>query len=841
MLADAPLSREDVRSVSEAETRNRARRGASAYCVIAAVLVLGTAPLDRVRFGGGVASTVLVVRLAGATALAIVAALLQTRIGRRHPRALAVLAPCVTSAVLQALVFFTGGDASPINISTIFAILGVAVLIPWPPAWTAIACAAMIGGYGVRALTAQHAALGWTFVWDLVVFTAASALAVLMSAVRQRQRASESAHGWALAAANRETRESGKRYRSLVETAGSAIIVLDAVGAVTEFNREAERVLGWRREDAIERDFVTLCVREDGRAGIRADIARSLAGQPTRGREVRMITRDGTERVVVCNSSRLEDDGGAAAGVIVCAQDISGRKRIEEALRESEARLRTVISSAPVVMFTVDAGGTITFSDGSGLSRFGLAPGEIVGQKLADVYPHRAEAFARALTGEAVSWSGTLDDAVFECRLTPLHDADGAVTGVIGLVMDVTERKQAEETRLALERTVLETQKLESLRVLAGGVAHDFNNLLVSVLGNASLLLSDLPPGARARETVLRIESAARRGSDLARQMLAYAGKGRLMNEPVDVNAVVAEMTDLLRVSMPSTLAVETDLTPELPAVDGDPTQVQQVVMNLVINASEAIGGAGGLIRIRTAAIDVDDATLQEMQRAPESAAGPHVLVEVSDTGCGMDPPTAAKIFDPFFSTKFMGRGLGLATVHGIIRAHRGALGVRSEPGHGTTFTILLPETQTASPARTVEVRPAVPAPAEPDRRTVLLVDDEEDVRAVTAHMLERLGCTVLVAADGREGVEVFRAHAQVIDATILDLTLPRMSGDNAFREIVRIRPDARVILMSGYNDENATGRLAAEGLAGFLRKPFSVSDLRSTMHRALGATRLAG
>jgi CheY-like chemotaxis protein len=255
--------------------------------------------------------------------------------------------------------------------------------------------------------------------------------------------------------------------------------------------------------------------------------------------------------------------------------------------------------------------------------------------------------------------------------------------------------------------------------------------------------------------------------------------------------------------------------------------------MNLVINASESLGERGGSIAVRTGVVELDAATLKETHHAADAAPGPHVCLQVADTGCGIDAATMARIFDPFFTTKVTGRGLGLATVLGVVRAHRGALAVDSEPRRGTTFRIFLPCAPAVAPERRIAAEPA-PRADDAEGRTVLLVDDEADVRAVTAHMLERLGCSVLQAGDGREGVEVFRAHAQLIDAVILDLTLPRLSGDKVFHAIRDIRPDARVILMSGYSDEVATRGLDALGLAGFLRKPFSVADLRSTMGRAL-------
>ena len=830
----------------DGESLARCRRWAGAYCLTSAILLLAFAVLDRTRFPQ-MADALLRVREVGALALALILGLLQTRFGARHPRAVGVLAAATMGAIEQFLALAaegilqgrapgpTLGAESPIILGTTFAMLGLAVLMPWSPVWTSFSCLLIVGEYVVTALATGQTARP-VFGEYITLFVSAAVIAVVITAVLERRRWREFVRGWELAGAHREAREREERYRSVVETAGSVIIVLNPAGRITDFNREAERVLACPREAAIGQDFASSFVVAASRPAVAAGIGRALAGEPTHAFEARMLTRDGSERVMACDTTRLLDDDGRAVGAVLCAQDVSERKRVEEALRESEARLRAVIDDAPVVLFALDQAGAITFSGGKGLARLGLLPGQRVGQSiwsaLARTYAPARTYFDRALAGETVAWTGSLGDATFECRLTPIDDGRGGVAGIIGLAIDVSERRQAEETRLALERRLLEAQKLESLGVLAGGVAHDFNNLLVNVLGNASLALGELPPSSPAREAVRRIEHAARRGSELTRQMLAYAGKETIALERVDVNAVITDTSDLLRGSIARRVALAHDLAADLPAVEGDPTQLRQVVMNLVINASEAIGDAEGSITVRTAMVELGEEDLRDTLHAPEATPGPHVCVEVSDTGCGMDAATVAKVFDPFFSTKFTGRGLGLATVLGVARGHRGALAVASTPGQGTSFRVYLPA---AAAGTRPEVATAAPAAEGPEGRTVLLVDDEADVRAVTAHMLERLGCSVLEAGDGRQGVDVFRAHARVIDAVIVDLTLPRLSGDGVFHEIRGIRPDARVILMSGHSDDRATGGLLEAGLAGFLRKPFSVGDLRATMERALG------
>ena len=826
----------------DADSLARCRRGAGAYCLAAGMLLLIFGALDRTRFPGATGA-LLFVRGAGAAALGLLLALLRTRLGARHPRALGVVAAATTGAIEQVLALAAEGGVqgaeSPINLGTTFAMLGAAVLIPWSPVWSAFACVLVVGEYVGTAVGTGRAA-GLLFDDKLTLFVAVGVVAVVISAVLQRRRWREFLQTWALAAAHREAREREKRYRSVVETAGSIIVVLAPQGSVTEFNREAERVLGWSQAAAVGRDFLPSFVTQASRATVAADIRMALAGEPTRAFEARLLARDGSERVMACGTTRLVDDAGRAVGVLLCAQDISERKRVEEALRESEARLRAVIDEAPVVLFALDRTGTLTFSRGKGLARLGLEPGQRVGEPIGDLltqtFAPAKVYFDRAFAGEPVAWTGSLGDATFECRLMPVADGRSGPAGIIGLAIDVTERKQAEDARLALERRLLEAQKLESLGVLAGGIAHDFNNLLVSVLGNASLALGELPSHAPASEALRRIERAARRGSELTREMLAYAGKHMIALERVDVNALVAETSDLLSVSIGSKVAMAYDLAPGLPAIEADPIQIRQVIMNLVINASEAIGGAEGTITVCTGVVGLGPEALRDTLHPPEAAPGPHVCVEVRDTGCGMDAATVAKVFDPFFSTKLTVRGLGLATVLGVVRRHRGALAITSAPGRGTTFRVYLPAAGAAARLEPPAAA-AAPAPGEGrEERTVLLVDDEEDVRAVTAHMLERLGCSVLQAGDGREGVDVFRAHARRIDAVIVDLTLPRLSGDRVFREIRSIRPDACVILMSGYSDERATGGLAEAGLAGFLRKPFSVADLEKALGDAARA-----
>ena len=416
---------------------------------------------------------------------------------------------------------------------------------------------------------------------------------------------------------------------------------------------------------------------------------------------------------------------------------------------------------------------------------------------------------------------------------TSLHDADGRFDGSFGVIADVTERRRLERERQKLRSRVRKAQKMESLGLLAGGVAHDFNNLLVGVLGHAGLALMELDRDSAASRSVKQIEIAALRASELTKEMLAYSGKGKFLVELIDLRLLVEEMLQLLKVTITKKAVLELDFAADLPATEGDPTQIRQVVMNLITNASEALGGSTGTIRISTGTVDADRAYLEESYLDDDLPEQRYVFLEVIDTGEGMDRETRSKIFDPFFTTKFTGRGLGLAAVLGIVRGHRGAIHVNSDPGRGTTFRVLLPATHRPAPA--VEA-PAAEAPAFRGSGCVLVVDDEELVRTVAKITLENAGFQVLLAVDGVEAVEIFRERSDQLCAVLLDMTMPRMAGDEAYREIRRIRGDAKIILSSGFNEQDAIHRFAGQPLAGFLQKPFQPRELVEKMRQVLAS-----
>lgn len=395
-------------------------------------------------------------------------------------------------------------------------------------------------------------------------------------------------------------------------------------------------------------------------------------------------------------------------------------------------------------------------------------------------------------------------------------------------------RRPLSEHHLRLQARLADTQKAESLAALAGTVAHDFNNLLSAILGNAELAMLDLSPDSETRYSLEQIEKASRRAAELTRQMLTYSGRGPHTHVPLNLTQLVEEMADLLRISMSKKCGIEYEFGRGLPAVKGDPAQLRQVVMNLLINASEACAASHAMVRLATRQIQVADGEVTGIGQDNPLRAGAYVALEVSDEGVGMDAYTKAHIFDPFFTTKKSGRGLGLAAVLGIINAHGGALRLESEPGRGSRFEVLLPALEFDA-AR--EETSGESIESWRGTGTVLLVDDEEAVREAGRRLLEKAGYTVLAACNGEQGLEVFADFADEISAVILDLSMPGMDGMEVFRTIRQSKPDMQVIVWSGFEEREVTAQLEQIGQCRFIEKPSHVRELGLALRDALQAS----
>ncbi len=411
------------------------------------------------------------------------------------------------------------------------------------------------------------------------------------------------------------------------------------------------------------------------------------------------------------------------------------------------------------------------------------------------------------------------------------RDKNGKPLRATGIHQDITRERLAEDQRRQLEIKMQQAQKLESLGVLAGGIAHDFNNILTAILGNNDLALMELSPSSTARARIEASSQAVRRAAELAQQMLAYSGKGRFLIADIDLNELVTDMGHLLKVSIAKQVVMQYHLAKNLPAISADVSQLRQVVMNLITNASEAIGERSGVVNLTTGVMDASREYLRDSYLDENQPAGLYVFLEVSDTGCGMDKETISHIFDPFFTTKFTGRGLGMAAVLGIVRGHHGAVKVYSEPGKGTTFKILFPAIN--RDAVTVNQRQKDSSPWR-GSGTVLLVDDEETLRALGKEMLEMLGFTVLLAEDGEQALEVFRRHTADVTCVILDLIMPRMGGEEAFRELRQLNKEVKVVIASGYSESDIKEKFLGKGLTGFLQKPYQLNDLQAVLQSFL-------
>lgn len=410
------------------------------------------------------------------------------------------------------------------------------------------------------------------------------------------------------------------------------------------------------------------------------------------------------------------------------------------------------------------------------------------------------------------------------------RDAEGRPLTSIGTVQEITELVLAEQKKLLQQEKMEHVQRLESLGILAGGIAHDFNNILTAVMGNAALAGRNIDEISPAREFLSRIETSTQRASDLCKQMLAYSGKGKFIVQAVDLSHLVEEMTRLMEVSIEKNVVIKYHLADNLPAVEADAAQLQQIILNLITNANEAIGSKSGVISFATGVMHADRGYLSQTITDQELPEGRYVFIEVSDTGCGMDAAVMHKIFDPFFTTKFTGRGLGMSAVLGIVRGHKGALRIYSEVGKGTTFKVLLPVSSQDYDRQQAKQAEAKHWHAD---GTILVVDDEETVREVATMLLEDMGFKTLSAVDGLDALQVYRKHQSEIVAVLLDMTMPKMDGKECFRELRRINPDVKVMLSSGYNEQDATSRFVGQGLAGFLQKPYAPEALHEKI-RAL-------
>ncbi len=506
------------------------------------------------------------------------------------------------------------------------------------------------------------------------------------------------------------------------------------------------------------------------------------------------------------------------------------RKRAEAKIRESEARLRVLVEQLPAVLWTVDQDLRFTSCVGAGLARLGLKPDEVVGKTLFEYFETDDPSFLpvaahrRAIAGEPVTFHVEWKDGSYACHVEPLRDAKGQIFGAICMSLDVTDRKQ-------LEEQLRHAQKMEAVGRLAGGIAHDFNNLLMVIQGYADLLADRLPEGNPLRRNAEQIQMAGQRAASLTRQLLAFSRKQMLAPSVISIHAVVADMEKILRRLIGEDVQLETSSVPDLWLVKADRSQIEQVIMNLAVNARDAMP-QGGRLNIETSNVELDSSC---SRHSIVMAPGKYVMLAVTDSGCGMSAETQAHIFEPFFTTKEKGKGtgLGLATVYGIVKQSGGYIWVYSEPGRGTSFKIYLPriDEQTATPSK--DNHPdakALPRGCE----TVLLVEDEEGVRQLAREYLQTNGYTVIEAPDGHTAIELAAMHSGPIDVLMTDLVMPGINGRELAERVSKVRPNIKVLFMSGYTDQAVVHQGILDENAVLLQKPFTMATLASKLREIL-------
>ncbi len=655
-------------------------------------------------------------------------------------------------------------------------------------------------------------------------------------------------------AALERLRLSEERYRIISELSSdyaySYGIAPDGAIRLEWITQAFTRITGYQAEE-LQAGVLLPLVHPDDRALIERGREELLAGRPYSA-EIRIVTKDRSVRWLSDVARPVWDSREKRVVCIYGAgEDITGRKQAEEERAElireqaaraeaeaSERRYRSLAEAIPQIVWTARPDGYVDYLNRRWFEYTGLGEADSIGRDAWRPAIHQEDAEEhREKWSHAVRSGGVFENECrfrrsadsshrwHLCRAVPLRDPDGRVAKWFGTCTDIDDQKRTGEA-------MRQAQKLESIGLLAGGVAHDFNNLLTGILGNTSLVLDELPANSSLRPMLQNVMLASERAADLTRQLLAYSGKGRFFVQSSDLSVLVREIGSLIQSSIPKKVQLRLQLQPDLPLVEIDSAQIQQLIMNLVINGAEAIGeDRVGVVTVSTLLRDVDNRFIANNHFALDPVPpGRYVAIQVRDNGCGMDESVRAHIFDPFFTTKFTGRGLGLAAALGIVRGHHGSIRIETEPGNGTLFEVLLP----AGAAAALQ-----PAPADPSRElrgagSILVVDDEDLVRGIAKATLEHYGYTVLEAENGQEGIRLFREHADEISLVLLDMMMPVMGGGEALQAIREIRRSVPVIASSGYSEIVAKERFGGQGLAAFLQKPYSARILADRVKQVL-------
>ncbi len=632
--------------------------------------------------------------------------------------------------------------------------------------------------------------------------------------------------------AEEQLAQSEEKYRAIIDNMEEGYYEVDLAGNIALFNRSFVTILGYGPDELIGMNNRNFMDGENAREVFRVFSGVFRTGEPVQAFDWEIIRKDGGRRIVEASVSLIRDASGTPTGFRGIVRDVTEEKTMARLLAESERRYHTVYEVAPLAFVLWDRDRRVTGWNRRAEEMFGWSRDEVTGRDFLEFLVPDSDRpgvegavermVAGALPSRGINRNLTRRGEIITCEWsnTVFRGSAGRVEEILSLALDITERRR-------LEGELFQSRKMESIGRLAGGVAHDLNNMLTPIIGYADMLLLDAPMDEAHLDGLIQIKEAAERARDITHQLLAFSRKQVFVMKTVDLGRAVTGFKKILRRTIREDIEIDIRVPAETCAIRTDPAQIEQILLNLAVNAQEAMSEGGVLtVEISRVTIDGDFA-----KRHPDASAGDHALLSISDTGCGMDGETLEHVFEPFFTTREAGTGLGLATVYGIVRQHNGFIWASSVPGRGSTFRVYLPLTD-GEPARadsTVPRRADVRA-----GETILVVEDEEAVRDLAAKILTRLGYRTLMARDGKEALEIIGRYTGDIHCILTDVIMPKIDGGRLYREVSAMRDDIKVVFMSGYTHEVIARRGIMEEGVHFIQKPFTFQTLADTIREVL-------
>lgn len=627
--------------------------------------------------------------------------------------------------------------------------------------------------------------------------------------------------------ADRNLLESEEKFRTLVDHAGDMLIVHDMEGNIVDVNAASINKYGYSREALLKMTVADLDPDYNDREDAGRFWKNFEPGQPIQF-EARQRSRDGTIFPVEVTVSKIRVNH--QDWIMGMCRDISAQKADRERIRSQHRFLQSLLDAIPISVFYKDSRGVYIGCNNAFADFLGKSKNHLIGKDVYDIFPEdfadrfhemdsellRNRPGMQQYEAQVQHADGTMHDVLFS---KAVYDDDaGNVAGLIGTMIDITDRKKT-------QRHLQHAQKMESIGNLAGGIAHDFNNLLFPIVGMSEMLKDDLPSGSQQHQFAQDILDAALRGADLVKRILTFSRRAEPKRMPVSIPSILKDALRLVRATIPSNIAIQRDIMEECGTANADPTQLHQIVINLLTNAYHAVEPNGGVITVTLSETQIDE-------NPAGLRAGRYALLSVSDNGCGIEPTNVDKIFDPYFTTKNQekGTGLGLSVVYGIVREHDGDIRIESEVGKGSRFDVYLPlaeKTALSRPHQGIDAR-------QTKRKRILLVDDEKPITSLLSLLLERMGHQVTTSTDALEALNTFKADPDAFDLVITDMSMPDMTGTRLSREIISLKPDIPIILCTGFSELIDKEKVRLAGIRGFLMKPVVKSELVALIHKVM-------